>query len=231
MFARGLIEFIKGKSVDYAREKVERWYREEIDGTPKAFKFLDKDVDTLVDLVYEYHAQMMIARELLSAPLGSNADYLSVCTRVPKRREMEDLDDLIEEVQKLGDVSSDLKTQVRARVQRNIETAQKELNRVRAVLAREEAEGQNFGLMKFTGRAVSTVSRSLARHRSIKRQIERTGRDIDEQLAEILALLNNVKAELRNQQGGFAVLLRDCHTWASNWNQWDYNRNSTRGSR
>lgn len=230
MFAKVILGFIRGKTVDYATKKVERWYREEHTATPEAFKFMEKDADMVLDMVYQYHAQVLIAQDLLSARLVDNADYMSVCVRVPKRGEMEDLEELIQEVENMLEDSTGLRTKVRARVLNYIEAMETQVAVVGEQLEEEEERGLDFDVMKHTALAVGRAARNKDRFRAQKMMIERTGNQIDEQLAEALALLDNVKALLRNSQDGFAVILKECNAWMNNWNRWDYDSGLGRGA-
>ncbi len=222
MYAKIILRFIGGETVDYATKKVERWYREEYGATAESFKFLEKDVDMVLDMVYQYHAQVMVAQNLLSEPLAVNSDYLSVCVRVPKRGELEDVSELIREVEGMYEVSTGLRTQVRARVINYIETAEVDLAAFRREQAEQEAKGTDFDLLQYTSRAISRASRARDRFRASKIMIERTGNQIDEQIAEALTLLENVRETLRNSQDGFAVIIKECNLWKNNWNRWDY---------
>lgn len=222
MHAKLILNFIRGKTVDYASKKIQRWYRESYDDSPKAFSFLKKDVEMVLDMVYQYHAQVIVAQDLLDVPLSDNTDYLSVCVRLPKRGEMDDLDELIKEVEEMLESSTGLRTRVRARVINHIETSQVRLNELKRQYREEEAQGLDFDLLKYTARAISMVSASRDRFRANKISVERTGNQIDEQLAEALALLDDVKARIRDSQDGFAVIVRECNVWMNNWNRWDF---------
>lgn len=224
MFAKIILGFIQGKTVDYATKKVERWYREEYDATPEAFRFLEKDVSMVLDMVYQYHVKILIAQDLLSARPVDNADYMRVCVRVPKRGELEDLEELIREVEQMVEVSSGLRTQVRARVINYIKSSETQIALIKEQLRREEDQGLDFDVMKHTAIAVGRVARNRDRFRANKMMVERTGNKIDEQLAEALALLENVRTLLRTSQDGFAVIIKECNVWMNNWNRWDYNR-------
>lgn len=224
MIAKIILGFIRGKTVDYASKKIERWYREEFDATPEAFRFLEKDVNTVLDMVYQYHAQVLIAQDLLSARMLDNADYMRVCVRVPKRGELEDLGELIREVEQMAEVSSGLKTQVRARVLNYIESSETQIALMEEQLRKEESRGLDFDVMRHTAIAVGRLARNRDRFRADKMMIERTGNRIDEQLADALALLENVRTLLRSSQDGFAVIIKECSVWMNNWNRWDYNR-------
>lgn len=223
MYAKTILDFIRGKTIDYAARKVERWYREEIDKSEEAFKFLKQDVDAVLDMVYQYHAQVLIAQELLSSRLVENADYLSVCARIPKRRELEDLGELTREVQGMLEYSTGLRTQVRARVMNHIESSQATLDELQVQLKEEEDRNMPFDGLKHTARAIARVSASRDRHRTYEHTVERTGNAMDERLAEALTLLDDVNAMLLKSQDGFATIMKDCNLWVNNWNQWDYN--------
>lgn len=51
MHAKLILNFIRGKTVDYASKKIQRWYRESYDDSPKAFSFLKKDVEMVLDIL------------------------------------------------------------------------------------------------------------------------------------------------------------------------------------
>lgn len=230
MYAKVILNFIRGKTVDFATKKIERQYREKYSASAEAFRFLEKDVKTVLEMVYQYHAQILIAQDILSTPLVNNADYLSVCGRVPKRRELEDLEELIREVENMITESSGLRSQVRARVLNHIETSEAQLAALREELRAQESNGADFQLLRYTAVAINRVSGSRDRARVNKLTIERTGNEIDEQLYEALALLENVMTRVRYSQDGFATIVKDCNVWMNNWNQWDYNRRLGRGA-
>lgn len=222
MFARALLEYLRHTLFQYGEEKTDRWLRENLDTGPTALSYLKNDVDELAMLVFEYQARMMVAQEALSLPRMSNADYITACTRRPRYSELSDLNDLISELETLTELSADVRSRVRARVNSNIERARNQLRQSREYLEAVESEGKNFHFIAQAGQMVRRASAVLANNQSGLHQVNQTGHSIDARFAEMLSILEAIRTDLSQNHDGFIYFIKDCNAWSRDWNQWDY---------
>ena len=222
MFARAILEYLRQTLFQYGEEKADRWLRENVDSGPTALHYLRNDVDDLALLVFEYQARMMVAQEALSLPRMTSADYLTACSHRPRYSELSDLNDLIAEIEKHIDRSSDIRSAVRARVRSNIERARSQLRQSREYLEAVESGGKNFHFIAQAGQMVRRASAVLAHNQARLHQINQVGNSIEARFEEMLSVLEAVRGDLEKNHDGLIYFIKDCNAWRRDWNQWDY---------
>ena len=105
MVARLITEFLKDQAKEYALDRGGRVINEHISLGPEALTHVQNDLAGVFDKIHKYQASIHLASLVLRAPRLNDTDYLRQCVRAIKPRELNELDELRLEIQKLHEQS------------------------------------------------------------------------------------------------------------------------------
>ncbi|MFE8072280.1 hypothetical protein QQM79_14585 [Marinobacteraceae bacterium S3BR75-40.1] len=208
-----IVEKLIEKAKDIAIKMARRWADENLSYSTKALEHVDQDIRKLAADIYEYQAKFESARIAMMVERGSDYAYLTTCTKVFAVSEIKGIDELIDEVRKIGDVSADIEKRAIARNRDQIALIEKKLVDRRRTYERYNRYGNDPQMQSVVAMEIRTLSRDVAKYMKYERALDRLGDDLEEACAELIGVLKDIRNKLRKQQQGFVFFARECAEW------------------
>lgn len=208
---------IRDEIKDRVTAKIRRALDENLSFGHEALSHIETDVKVISDRVYDYYVSFTLAKLAMGAPRVSQADYMQLCQRTLRMDELSSVQSLRSDLEELGQLSKDLKRQVSLRIKGQLELADQRLQRYSRMMDVKEASGERNSQVERLAGLIRGAGNDLHRYRANLMRVNRVGGSIQEQLAEIVAVLSEIERELTEHRDGFAYFTKDCLSWRREW--------------
>lgn len=224
MVARLITEFLKDQAKEYALDRGGRAINEHISLGPEALTHVQNDLAGVFDKIHKYQASIHLASLVLRAPRLNDTDYLRQCVRAIKPRELNELDELRLEIQKLHEKSFVITArvkQVTANFQRQLEA---DIQRYTEALESMRQNRTDVTVRAQVERAIRSASMSIDSKSRNWILTQQRYLNLQEQLASALETIDQTEAFIESQFDGFVYFYNDCQQWSSAWARRLYGR-------
>ena len=204
---------LPGKAREYAQQRLLQAVQENMAHGPSALDTVDKNIRDLQLDVHKYHASIVAATEAMPRVRVTNFDYLTTCHKVIARSEIGTVQQIIEQVRRLSDVSAELEARAIQR-NRNIQQQLRQaLDEESRILAQSEQANHSVDRQETLASIIRRYIRQLDMYRDIEFKIDARGDTLQQICADMIARLTNIKDTLRENQSDYAYFLNDCMQW------------------
>ena len=205
---------ILSKVKDYALHQAKKFANQNMSHGVVALDFIDKDIQDLLLQAQEYHGFIIASTEAMRSDRASSSDYLTTCNKVLSSSEVETVQQIIDEVRKLSDFSSDLEARAIQRVRSQKISLRQALDRKTTALERMEKHNGSPEQVSRASSRIRAAVNDFDNYRLMQFQINARGDSLRQICAVMIALLVSIKETLRDNHDDFIYFSRDCMQWS-----------------